>query len=63
MRTLTSLQPQLPSFPLLESADLPGAEDWNVLESLHFESLHLNDALDDNDDQLASLMVAPSFDD
>jgi hypothetical protein len=51
------MQPDQPSFPLLESADLPGTEDWSVVESLHF-----NDALETDDDQLESLTVAPSFD-
>jgi hypothetical protein len=57
MRNLVRMQPDQPSFPLLESADLPGTEDWTVVESLHF-----NDALETDDDQLESLTVAPSFD-
>lgn len=57
MRTIQIAKPDVASFPLLESGDLPGAEDWNVLESLH----HSDDF--DDDDQLASLTVAPSFDD
>lgn len=56
MRHAMPMQPETPSFPLLESGDLPGTEDWTVLESLHY-----NDALDYDDDQLATLTVAPSF--
>jgi len=46
------------SFPLLESGDLPGAEDWSVLESLHYD-----DSLDEEDDRFATLCVASAFDD
>ena len=46
------------SFPLLESGDLPGAEDWSVLESLHCD-----DSLDVEDDRFAKLCVARGFDD
>jgi hypothetical protein len=47
-----------PAFPLLEASDLPGADDWSVLESLRFD-----DGGDFDDDRLASVTVAPSFDD
>ena len=57
MRNFVRMQPDEPSFPLLESADLPGTEDWSVLESLHFDN-----TLETDDDQLATMMVAPSFD-
>ena len=46
-----------PSFPLLEAGDLPGADDWSVLESLHFDA-----GFDSDDDRFATLSVA-SFDD
>ena len=47
-----------PYFPLLESGDLPGAEDWSVLESLHCD-----ESLDVEDDRFATLCVASGFDD
>ena len=47
-----------PSFPLLEAGDLPGADDWSVLETLRFD-----DVTDVDDDRFASITVAPSFDD
>lgn len=47
-----------PSFPLLESGDLPGAEDWSVIEALHYD-----DSLDAEDDRFATLNVASGFDD
>ena len=47
-----------PAFPLLEAGDLPGAEDWSVLESLHCD-----DASDVDDDRFATLSVASGFDD
>ena len=56
-----SIQPAAitPSFPLLEAGDLPGAEDWSVLESLHYD-----DSFDvDDDDRFATLSVASGFDD
>ena len=59
MRTITLMKPDIASFPLLESGDLPGDEDWNVLESLH----HSDELDNDDDDQLNTLTVAPSFDD
>lgn len=62
MRTITPMKSDVASFPLLESGDLPGEEDWNVLESLH-QSDDLDDDLDNDDDQLATLTVARSFDD
>ena len=46
-----------PSFPLLEAGDLPGEEDWSVIEALHCD-----DSLGFDDDRLASFSVA-SFDD
>ena len=57
MRSPLLLQPITPGFPLLEASDLPGAEDWSVLESLHFD-----DSLDRDDDQFATLTVARAFD-
>ena len=56
-----SIQPAAitPAFPLLEAGDLPGGEDWSVLESFHYD-----DSFDvDDDDPLATLSVASSFDD
>ena len=55
-----SIQPAVttPVFPLLESGDLPGAEDWSVLESLHCD-----DSLDVDDDRFATISVASGFDD
>jgi hypothetical protein len=47
-----------PSFPLLEAGDLPGADDWSLLESARFD-----DAGDLDDDRFASVTFAPSFDD
>lgn len=46
-----------PSFPLLEAGDLPGADDWSVLESLH-----CGDGFDADDDRFATISFA-SFDD
>ncbi len=51
--------PVTPAFPLLESADLPGAEDWSVIESLHCD----DDSFDVDDDRFATLSVASGFDD
>ena len=47
-----------PTFPLLESGDLPGDEDWSVIESLHCD-----ESLDVDDDRFARLSVASGFDD
>ena len=47
-----------PAFPLLEAGDLPGDEDWSVLESLHRD-----DSFDADDDRFATLSVASGFDD
>lgn len=47
-----------PAFPLLEAGDLPGDEDWSVIESLHCE-----DPFDVDDDRFATLSVASGFDD
>jgi len=47
-----------PSFPLLESGDLPGDDDWSLLETLRFD-----EAGDLDDDRRATLAVARSFDD
>lgn len=47
-----------PTFPLLEAGDLPGADDWSVLETLRFD-----DGGDFDDDHFASVTVARSFDD
>ena len=61
MRTIsTSLQRSLPNpaFPLLEAGDLPGADDWSVLETLRFD-----DVGDSEDDRFASVTLATSFDD
>ncbi len=41
-----------PPCPLLDAADLPGAEDWSLIESLHC------DGLDADDDRLATLSIA-----
>jgi hypothetical protein len=58
-----SIQPvtTMPAIPLLEASDLPGAEDWSVLESLQFDESF--DADDDGDDRFATLSVASGFDD
>ncbi|HVF64021.1 MAG TPA: hypothetical protein VNE58_08505 [Casimicrobiaceae bacterium] len=45
-----------PSFPLLDASDLPGAEDWSVIESLHFDDSH-----DADDDCYANLCVNSDF--
>jgi hypothetical protein len=60
MRMHTQLRGTLPdpTFPLLEASDLPGADDWSVLETLRFD-----DAGDFDDDRFATVTVAPSFDD
>jgi len=58
MRQAAYTQSMTLPFPLLEAGDLPGAEDWTVLESLHCD-----DALDSDDDRLATLSVASGFDD
>lgn len=60
MRTHAQLRPTMPdpTFPLLEAGDLPGADDWSVLETLRFDDLG-----DFDEDRLASVTVAPSFDD
>jgi hypothetical protein len=59
MRTHVQLRGALPdpTFPLLEAGDLPGADDWSVLETLRFDNA------DFDDDHLATVTVAPSFDD
>lgn len=57
MRTSIQTMTPTPSFPLLEASDLPGADDWSVLESLHFD-----DGFDADDDRFATISVA-SFDD
>ena len=57
MRPSVQMITTTPSFPLLEAGDLPGADDWSVIESLHFD-----DAFDADDDRFASISVA-SFDD
>lgn len=46
-----------PSCPLLEVGDLPGDDDWSVVESLRF------DEGDFDDDHLDSISLARSFDD
>jgi hypothetical protein len=55
-----SIQPPAitPVFPLLEASDLPGDEDWSVIESLHCD-----DSFDLEDDRFATLSVASGFDD
>jgi hypothetical protein len=60
MRTTTQTRVSLPdpSFPLLEASDLPGADDWSMLESLRFDDLG-----DSDDDRFATVTFAPSFDD
>ena len=60
MRTMTTLQRTMfdPTFPLLESGDLPGNDDWSVLETLRSDG-----AGDYEDDCFASVTVATSFDD
>ena len=50
--------PDFASFPLLEAGDLPGAEDWTVIEALHCD-----DTFDSEDDRFATLSVASGFDD
>ena len=57
MRPSVQMITTTPSFPLLEAGDLPGADDWSVIESLHFD-----DALDADDDRFATISFA-SFDD
>ena len=57
MRQSLQMIATTPSFPLLEAGDLPGADDWSVIESLHCA-----DAFDADDDRFASISVA-SFDD
>ena len=58
MRQATYSQSMTPPFPLLEAGDLPGAEDWTVIESLHCD-----DTFDSDDDHFATLSVASGFDD
>jgi hypothetical protein len=57
MRQSVQMITTTPSFPLLEAGDLPGADDWSVIESLHCD-----DGFDGDDDHFASISVA-SFDD
>lgn len=57
MRHSIQMTATTPSFPLLEAGDLPGADDWSVIEGLHCDN-----ALDADDDRFASISVA-SFDD
>ena len=57
MRPSIQMITKTPSFPLLEAGDLPGADDWSVIESLHCD-----DGFDADDDRFASISVA-SFDD
>lgn len=47
-----------PRCPLLEASDLPGAEDWSVIESFHN-----SDDSDIDDDRFAMVSVAGGFDD
>jgi hypothetical protein len=60
MTMRTPLQPVAvtPACPLLDASDLPGAEDWSVIESLHCE-----ESFDVDDDRFATLSVASGFDD
>lgn len=46
-----------PACPLLEAGDLPGDDDWWVLESLRFGDV------DVDDDRVGSITLARSFDD
>ena len=57
MRQSVQMITTTPSFPLLEAGDLPGADDWSVLETLH-----LDDGFDGDDDRFATISVA-RFDD
>jgi hypothetical protein len=57
MRPSVQMISTMPSFPLLEAGDLPGADDWSVLESLHCD-----DGFDSDDDRFATVSLA-SFDD
>lgn len=58
MRDLFPRDPGSFGWPLLEADDLPGAEDWSVLESLRpdFQA-------DADDDRFATLAVSRAFDD
>jgi hypothetical protein len=58
MRPSTPLAAITPAFPLLEAGDLPGEEDWSVLESLHCD-----DSFEVDDDRFATLSVASRSDD
>ncbi|HVE50515.1 MAG TPA: hypothetical protein VNG69_12985 [Casimicrobiaceae bacterium] len=46
-----------PSCPLLEAGDLPGDDDWSVVESLRFDDADFDDA------RLGRITLARSFDD
>jgi hypothetical protein len=58
MRALLQTAEVMPACPLLDASDLPGAEDWSVIESLHCD-----DSLDADDDRFATFNVASGFDD
>jgi hypothetical protein len=58
MRPSTQHAAITPAFPLLEAGDLPGEEDWSVLESLHFD-----DSFEVDDDRFATLSLASRSDD
>lgn len=57
MRTHASFENTLPPIPLLDAGDLPGTEDWSVLETLRYD-----DTPDGDDDHLTTLAVSREFD-
>ena len=57
MRQSIQMITATPSFPLLEAGDLPGADDWSVLEGLNCD-----DGFDSDDDRFATISFT-SFDD
>ena len=57
MRQSIQMITTTPSFPLLEAGDLPGADDWSVLEGLNCD-----DGFDSDDDRFATISFT-SFDD
>ena len=57
MRQSIQMITTTPSFPLLEAGDLPGADDWSVLEGLNWDG-----GFDSDDDRFATISFT-SFDD
>ena len=58
MRTHPLFESTPPPIPLLDAGDLPGTEDWSVLETLRYD----DETPEGDDDHLATLAVSREFD-